>query len=115
MITYSIIQKSQLEGAHRLDAEYYQPEYFIDFNKGLWRPIGEVLELCQYGISQAMNDKEMGYPIFKMDNIDYAFLFDDDVRYADISEATFHEFELKKDDVFFNRVNSEEFVGRILP
>jgi len=27
MITYSIIDKSQLEGAHRLDAEYYQPEY----------------------------------------------------------------------------------------
>lgn len=27
MISYSIIQKSQLEGAHRLDAEYYQPEY----------------------------------------------------------------------------------------
>lgn len=27
MITYSIIQKSQLEGAHRLDAEYYQPEF----------------------------------------------------------------------------------------
>lgn len=27
MATYSIIQKSQLEGAHRLDAEYFQPEY----------------------------------------------------------------------------------------
>ena len=27
MITHSIIQKSQLEGALRLDAEYYQPEY----------------------------------------------------------------------------------------
>ena len=27
MITYSVIKKSQLEGAHRLDAEYYQPEY----------------------------------------------------------------------------------------
>lgn len=26
-MTYSIIQKSQLEGAHRLDAEYFQPEY----------------------------------------------------------------------------------------
>lgn len=26
---YSIIQKTQLEGAHRLDAEYYQPEYLI--------------------------------------------------------------------------------------
>src|SRR3989338_5194427 len=27
MITFSTIQKSQLEGAKRLDAEYYQPEY----------------------------------------------------------------------------------------
>lgn len=26
-MVYSIINKSQLEGAHRLDAEYYQPEY----------------------------------------------------------------------------------------
>lgn len=29
MITYSIIQKSQLEGAHRIDAEYYQPDYLV--------------------------------------------------------------------------------------
>ena len=27
MAVFSIIQKSQLEGGHRLDAEYYQPEY----------------------------------------------------------------------------------------
>lgn len=112
MITYSIIQKSQLEGAHRLDAEYYQQEYFIDFIKGNWRPIGEILELCQYGLSQAMNDEKKGYPIFKMDNIDYSFLFNDDVRFADISESIFNQFKIKRDDVFFNRVNSEEFVGR---
>ena len=109
---YSIIKKSQLEGAHRLDAEYYQPEYFIDFKKGDWRPIGEVLELCQYGLSQAMNDEGNGYPMFKMDNIDDAFLIDDDVRFADIPKSIFDQFEIKKDDVFFNRVNSEEFVGR---
>lgn len=29
MITYSIIQKAQIEGAHRIDAEYYKPEYLI--------------------------------------------------------------------------------------
>jgi restriction endonuclease S subunit len=34
MISYSIIQKSQLEGALRLDAEYYQPEY-LDLLKNL--------------------------------------------------------------------------------
>lgn len=26
-MVYSVIQKSQLEGSHRIDAEYYQPEY----------------------------------------------------------------------------------------
>lgn len=112
MITYSIIQKSQLEGAHRLDAEYYQPEYFIDFTKRKWRPIGDILESCQYGLSKAMNDEKKGYPIFKMDDINNAFLFDDYVRFADIAKSTLDQFEIKKDDVFFNRVNSEEFVGR---
>ena len=34
MATYSIIKKSQLEGACRLDAEYYQPEY-LDVEKKL--------------------------------------------------------------------------------
>ena len=33
MITYSIIKKSQLERAYRLDAEYYQPEYLEIYNK----------------------------------------------------------------------------------
>jgi len=27
MIAYSIIQKSQLKDLHRIDADYYQPEY----------------------------------------------------------------------------------------
>ncbi|MCL4353216.1 hypothetical protein M1615_01935, partial [Patescibacteria group bacterium] len=73
-MTFSIIKKSQLEGANRLDAEYYQPEYFIDFNRGDWRPIGEFLDVCQYGISQAMNENNIGYPIFRMDDIKNAFL-----------------------------------------
>jgi len=34
MINYSIIKKSQLEGAYRLDAEYYQPEY-LELNQKL--------------------------------------------------------------------------------
>ncbi|TSC96151.1 MAG: type I restriction enzyme, S subunit [Parcubacteria group bacterium Athens1014_26] len=33
MISLSIIQKSQLEGALRLDAEYYQPEYLLNYLK----------------------------------------------------------------------------------
>ena len=44
-MVYSIIQKSQLEGAQRLDAEYYQPEY-LEFSKRLINlngvPLGNV-------------------------------------------------------------------------
>ena len=46
MITFSTIQKSQLEGAKRLDAEYYQPEYLalqknLEKTKSI-RPWGEI-------------------------------------------------------------------------
>jgi restriction endonuclease S subunit len=112
MVSCAVIKKSQLECANRLDAEYYQPEYFIDFTKGLWRPIGEFAAVCQYGISQAMNDERIGYPIFKMDDIHDTFLFDDNVRYVDINGDIFKGFRLEKNDILFNRVNSEEFVGR---
>ena len=112
MITFSIIKKSQLEGAQRLDAEYYQPDYFIDFTKGNWQPVSIFLKKCQYGLSQEMNDDKAGYPMFKMDDINNAFLFEDEVRYANISEKVAKDFILKENDVLFNRVNSEELVGR---
>ena len=112
MITYSIIKKSQLESSNRLDAEYYQPEYFIDFSKGDWQFIGENLEKCQYGLSLGMNDEKIGYPIYKMDNIDYGLLFEDNIRYVKVSNKDAESYLIKKNDVFFNRVNSDEFVGR---
>lgn len=48
MLTYSIIQKSQLEGALRLDAEYYQPEYVETKNAILKMPnkrLGQLIEV----------------------------------------------------------------------
>lgn len=109
---FSIIQKSQLEGAHRMDAEFYQPEYFIDFSVGNWERIGDILEQCQYGISLAMNEEGIGYPIFKMNDINHGFLLDDEIKYVPLQEQIFQGFKLKRNDVLFNRVNSEEFVGR---
>jgi type I restriction enzyme, S subunit len=111
-MVYSIIQKSQLEGALRMDAEYYQPEFFIDFSKGQWKPINEIIKKCQYGLSLAMNDDKKGFPMFKMDDINNAFLTDDDVRFAEIKDAEAKNFRLEFGDVLFNRVNSEEYVGR---
>ena len=101
-----------MEGALRLDAEYYQPEYFIDFSKGNWVSLGDCLEKCQYGLSLAMNDEEIGYPIYKMDDIKFGFLFKDNVRYAAVNPKEAENYFLEKNDIFFNRVNSDEFVGR---
>ncbi len=110
-MVYSIIKKSEIEGALRLDAEYYQPEYFIDFTNGKWRPIGEFLETCQYGLSKAMNT-EIGNPIFRMNDIKNAFLVNNKLKFIDIPIELFNQYKLEKNDVLFNRVNSEEFVGR---
>lgn len=112
MPIFSIIKKSQLEGAQRLDAEFYQPEYFIDFTKGTWRPIVDYLEQCQYGLSYAMNIAQLGTPIFKMDNIENAFLFDDNLKYVETSKKEGSDFKLDRNDILFNRVNAEAFVGR---
>lgn len=112
MINYSIVQKSQLECAHRLDAQFYQHEYFIDFSKGKWNPIGDFLETCQYGISQSMNEDNIGYPIFRMDDIKNGFLITEGMKYVDITREKFIKNKLKVNDLLFNRVNSEEFVGR---
>jgi restriction endonuclease S subunit len=47
-----------------------------------------------------------------MDDIKDAFLVDDEVKYATIPSEEFAKYRLEHNDVLFNRVNSEEFVGR---
>lgn len=112
MAEISVIKLSETQRYHRLDAGFYQPQYQIDFSKGNWEPIKRHLDVCQYGISQAMLEEPAGFPIFRMDDIKVGFLVNDDVKYVEISEQVFKQYKLEIDDVLFNRVNSEDFVGR---
>jgi restriction endonuclease S subunit len=112
MAVISIVNLADLGGAKRIDADFYKPEYHIDFTKGDWQPIKKFLSDCQYGISQAMTEEQKGYSIFRMDDIKNCFLLNAEVKYVEISESLFRQFKLDVDDVLFNRVNSEEFVGR---
>ena len=61
-MTYSIIQKSQLEGASRLDAEYYQPEY-LAMAKTLTSSSGLML-----GEIAFITDGEHGSPAYDEDS-----------------------------------------------
>lgn len=86
----SIIQKSHLEGAHRLDAEYYQPEY-LDVEKKLnsikTLTIGEVSEsvvnfgaysLCNYIVWQ-----DSGIPYLNVANIKDGYIDFEGVKFID--------------------------------
>ena len=111
----SIVETKELERFSRIDAEYYHPKYLALhtlYKEGNWSPIGRHLRNCEYGISIAMNTEGNGYGILRMDNLQGGFAFDDDLKYAPITEKEFYKYRLQKDDILFNRVNSEEFVGR---
>ncbi|MBI2443798.1 MAG: restriction endonuclease subunit S [Candidatus Magasanikbacteria bacterium] len=75
MIACSIIQKSQLEGAHRLDAEYYQPEY-LDAMKKLSKAstIGALTSDVRYGLYLEPDYLERGVDFIRAMN-----LFDYDI------------------------------------
>jgi restriction endonuclease S subunit len=74
--------------------------------------IGDILLSSQYGISVSMNEDGKGYPIYRMNEI-HNMLCDLSVdKCADISVSDFQTFELKNQDVLFNRTNSFEWVGR---
>lgn len=78
-----------------------------------WKVIkmGEVLELCQYGLSVKLA-QEGEYKIIKMDNIANGRVTVDNIRFTDIDEQTFKTFRLYEGDILFNRTNSYELVGR---
>lgn len=115
MAVFSTISFTRLERAKRVDGEYYQPKYLAlsELHKrGQWLPIRRYLDLCEYGISIKMNENGDGHKIFRMDDLKSGFVFDNEMKYAPISETVYEKFRLEENDVLFNRVNSEEFVGR---
>ena len=93
MITSSIIQKSHLESGHRLDAEYYQPEYLEIVEKLNLLPhktledISEsIVSFGAYALTTFIEWKEEGIPFIVAENIKGGFIDYEGVRY--ISEKT---------------------------
>jgi len=114
-IEYSEVQFNELYGDMRVDAQYYDPFFIRNeriIKKKPTKYVSSFMHRPQYGISIAMNEDGIGYKMLKMDDIVGIFASDENAKYANITEETFENFELNKFDVLFNRVNSDEFVGR---
>lgn len=95
----------------RIDSDFYTKAPKLNSHLN-YRKIGDCLSSSQYGISIAMNEEGIGYPIYRMNEI-HNMLCDLKVdKYADISMQELSLFELCDGDVLFNRTNSFEWVGR---
>lgn len=88
MIVFSIIQKSQLEGAKRLDAEYYQPEY-LDLEKKFAKLKIRVLEEISksivsfgaYSLTSHIEWQKAGVPYINVGDIHDGYIDFSRVKY----------------------------------
>jgi len=84
-MVYSIIAKSKLKGAQRLDAEYYQPEY-LENEKLLakigFRLIGEIGTVVYGTTPVGASFVEKGIPFIRSQNFSNLIVDDSDIVYA---------------------------------
>src|SRR3989344_6135931 len=84
MAVFSIIQKSQLEGAHRLDAEYYQPEFLeakraiLSLPHILLKDVAFITD-GEHGSVDFLND---GVKYLTAENVQQGFLDLQDIRFV---------------------------------
>jgi restriction endonuclease S subunit len=89
-MTYSIVPKSRLEGAKRLDAEYYQPEYLAVENKLNFiktNTIGEiadsVVNFGAYSLCNYIQWQEKGVPYLNVQDIKDGYIDFSDTKFID--------------------------------
>ncbi len=107
-VLYSKLKKHE---DWRWDSEFLCDEPFHN-KKLIYKPIGDILTLSQYGISIDMNETGNGCKIYRMNEISDMFCDREVNKYARITPNQINKFKLKDNDVLFNRTNSLDFVGR---
>jgi len=111
-MVFSIIQKSQLEGANRLDADYYQPEYLL-ISELLRRQKTQILKNLSNFIKKGIFDlspdnyRSSGIPFVRTTNIKDPLLDLEEIVFleADIHQKN-HSTSLKSGDLVFTKIGA---------
>src|SRR3989339_2233242 len=117
-MVYSIIQKSQLEGANRLDAEYYQPEYLILKNRLLhYGEVAPLFELAKIQAGPAYSSNQIGdnfeIPLARIGDVTNK---NDIVNWTKVSLKEFNKFksiEIITDDILMSMTGDPPDVGKV--
>jgi len=114
---FSIIQKSQLEGALRIDSEYYQPEY-LEKNKKLrlipTSKLEEIAYITDGEHGSPIWDENSGIKYFSAQHVKDSFI--DDSNAATISkiiDARNARSRLRKGDILLSTVGTIGFAGLV--
>src|SRR4030042_4468157 len=116
VITYSIIQKSHLERGHRLDAEYYQPEYLEVAERVNSLPhetlegISEsIVSFGAYALTNFIEWQEDGIPFIVAANIKEGFISYEGARYiSDKTDEILKKSRIQEEQVLLSKSG---FVG----
>ena len=76
------------------------------------RKLGDIVVLCQYGLSTKLS-RNGQYPVFRMNNIENGKVVANDLKYVNLNKEVFEQFKLEKGDILFNRTNSYDLVGKV--
>src|SRR6266702_3998161 len=74
--------------------------------------IKDVVSVFQYGLSKPMNEEGIGYPILRINSIVDGRISGENMKYIDISPEDLKKYRVHRGDIFFNRTNSFELVGK---
>lgn len=99
----------------RWGGDYLKNRYKVSFLKhGKYKTIefGKIINFIQYGLSEKANTDSVGIPMLRMNNINKAELFIDNLKHIKISDSILEKTRLDKNDLLFNRTNSKELVGK---
>jgi len=109
-MNFSIIQKLQLEGAKRLDAEYYQPEYLRNdelLSKFEINKIGEIADVVFGTTPKGASFIENGVPFIRSQNFENSLINFPEIVYC---SNDFHKNNLKSEvkpgDILFAAVGA---------
>ena len=114
MISYSIIQKTQLESAHRLDAKYYQPEY-LEIAKRLrllpHKTLGDIsdsiVSFGAYALTSLIEWRDEGIPFIVAENVKEGFINLEGVRHiSEMSDEILKKSRVKKGQVLLSMSGS---------